>query len=319
VGKLYGEKDHRRDAGFSTYYMGINIGALVAPLILGFMAQDPRFVAFLGRLGLASANGWRWAFGLAGLAMVAGLIQYSLQQHKLGTAGLEAGARETEHGHAAPTEPLTSEEKKRMSVVFILFIFSVLFWATFEQAGSTLNLFADRLTDCSIAGWSFPSTWFQSVNSIWLLILAPILSYLWVKLGSREPSSPIKFAVGLFFVGLGMLLLVPPSKIAAAGVKVGPWWLVGTYLFHTIGELCLSPVGLSTTSKLAPARYAGLMMGVWFASIALGNLLAGFAASLFASLNPAQLFAALFGVTTTATVVLLILAPSIKRLMGETK
>ncbi len=317
VGKLYGDGDHRRDAGFSIYYMGINIGAFVAPLILGFMAQDPRFVAFLGRYGIGSANGWRWAFGLAGLAMVAGLVQYLLQQHKLGKAGLEAGARVAEHGHASAQEPLTPEEKKRMSVVFILFLFSMLFWATFEQAGSTLNLFADRLTDCRIGSWSFPSTWYQSVNSIWLLILAPLISALWVKLGSKEPSSPVKFAVGLFLVGLGMLILVPPSKVAATGVKVGPWWLVGTYFLHTVGELCLSPVGLSTTSKLAPARYAGLMMGVWFASIALGNLLAGFAASLFASLNPAQLFAALFGVTTAATVILLLLSPMIRRLMGS--
>lgn len=318
VGKLYADKDHRRDAGFSIYYMGINIGALVAPLILGFMAQDPRFVAFLAKMGLASANGWRWAFAVAGLAMVAGLIQYSLQQHKLGDAGLKAGAHTTEHGHKSAHEPLTPEEWKRMSVVFILFFFSMLFWATFEQAGSTLNLFADRLTNCSIGGWSFPSTWFQSVNSIWLLILAPLIGSLWVKLGSKEPSSPSKFAVGLLFVGLGMLLLVPAAKITGTGVKVGPWWLVGTYLLHTIGELCLSPVGLSTTSKLAPARYAGLMMGVWFTSIALGNLLAGFAASLFASLNPVQLFGALFGITAAAAAVLLVLTPTIKRLMGET-
>ena len=316
VGKLYGEQDHRRDAGFSIYYMGINVGALVAPLALGFMAQDSRFVSFLGTLGLGSANGWRWAFGAAGLAMVAGLVQYTLQQHKLGDVGVKAGAHAGARGEAGAHAPLTTEEKKRMSVVFILFLFSMLFWATFEQAGSTLNLFADRLTDCRIGSWEFPSSWYQSVNSIWLLMLVPVISALWVKLGSREPSSPIKFAIGLFLVGLGMLVLVPPSGVAATGVKVSPWWLVGTYFLHTVGELCLSPVGLSMTSKLAPPRYAGLMMGVWFASIALGNLGAGLAASLFSNLNPAQLFGALFGVTTVATVVLLLLSPFIKRLMG---
>ncbi|HJU83506.1 MAG TPA: peptide MFS transporter [Holophagaceae bacterium] len=320
VGMLYGENDTRQDSGYTIYYMGINIGALVAPLILGFMAQDAAFTHSLSTLGLASANGWRWAFGFAGIAMIAGLIQYSLQQKHLGEAGMKAGADVANHGHQKPHEPLTFEERQRMWVVAILVVFIMTFFFVFEQAGTTLNFFADEHTRCSILGWTFPSTWFQSVNSIWLLLLAPLFSWLWLSLGSKEPSSPVKFTLGLIFVGLGMLILVPPSisYTANPALKVGPWWLVSVYGLHTIGELCLSPVGLSTVSKLAPARYAGLMMGVFFFAIGAGNLLAGLAGSISDRMKPATLFSVQFGITTLMAVVLVILTPRIKRMMGGT-
>ncbi len=319
VGELYGEKDPRQDAGYSIYYMGINIGALIAPLILGFMAQEPYFVRAMGSIGLASTNGWRWAFGAAGLAMVLGLIQYSLQQKVLGEAGKVPGGK-TSGANAVVHPPLTADEKSRMWVVGILVIFIMAFFFVFEQAGTTLNLFADDHTRNAIGDWKFPSTWFQSVNSIWLLLLAPIISILWVKLGKKEPSSPAKFTLGLFFVGLGMLLLVPPSFAFQANpaFKVAPWWLVGTYLLHTIGELCLSPVGLSTVSKLAPKRFAGVLMGVFFFAIGAGNMLAGFAGSISESLKPSTLFLGLFVITTVMAVILVVLTPRIKRMMGET-
>ena len=318
VGMLYGENDHRQDAGFSIYYMGINIGALIAPLILGFMAQDPVFVAALGKVGLASANGWRWAFGFAGLAMVAGLIQYSLRQEALGDVGLKPGARISENGDRIIHAPLTSEERGRMWVVAILVIFIMTFFFVFEQAGTTLNLFADEHTRNSFFGWAFPSSWFQSVNSVWVLLLAPVFAWMWINLKEKEPSSPVKFTLGLFFVGLGMLLLVPPSLAYTANpaLKVAPYWLIGVYGLHTIGELCLSPVGLSTVSKLAPARFSGVMMGVFFFAIGMGNMLAGFAGGFSKSLKPATLFGGLFVITTVMAVVLVILTPRIKRMMG---
>ncbi len=319
VGMLYPENDPRQDAGYSVYYMGINIGALIAPLILGFMAQDPAFVKGLAQLGLGTHNGWRLAFAFAGLAMVAGIIQYTLRQHVLGEVGLEPGGKV--EMDAEPLPPLTSEERGRMWVVGILMFFIMTFFFVFEQAGTTLNLFADDHTRCAIGGWTFPSSWFQSVNSIWLLLLAPVIGALWIGLKDKEPSSPAKFTLGLFFVGLGMLLLVPPSLAFTANpaLKVSPWWLVGTYLLHTIGELCLSPVGLSTTSKLAPPRYAGLMMGCFFFAIGAGNMLAGFAGGISDKLAPATLFGGLFAITTVMALILVMLSGTIKRMMGGVK
>jgi len=317
VGLLYPEKDPRQDAGYSIYYMGINIGALVAPLVLGFMAQEPHFVNALGAIGLGSANGWRWAFGGAGVAMMLGLVQYALQQKHLGEAGRQAGARRA--ADAAPHPPLTHEERQRVWVVAILVVFIMTFFFVFEQAGTTLNLFADDHTRCEILGWTFPSSWFQSVNSIWLLMITPLISALWIKLGKREPSSPMKFTLGLFFVGLGMLLLVPPSFAFQANpaFKVSPWWLIGVYLLHTIGELCLSPVGLSTVSKLAPPRFAGQLMGVFFFAIGAGNMLAGFAGSISDTMKPSTLFLGLFVITTVMALALVAMSPRIKRMMGE--
>ena len=205
-----------------------------------------------------------------------------------------------------------------MWVVAILVFFIMGFFFVFEQAGTTLNLFADEHTRNAIGSWAFPSSWFQSVNSAWLMILAPAFSLMWVAMGARQPSSPMKFTLGLFFVGAGMLLLVLPSLAYTAdpALKVSPMWLVGVYLLHTIGELCLSPVGLSTVSKLAPARFSGLMMGVFFFAIGLGNMLAGFAGGFSGSLAPATLFGGLFGITSAMALLLVFLTPRIKAMMG---
>jgi POT family proton-dependent oligopeptide transporter len=321
VGMLYPPNDPKQDAGYSLYYMGINIGALIAPLILGFMAQDPAFLQGLANVGLGGANGWRVAFGFAGLAMCAGLVQYTLRQGVLGDIGLVPGAKVQAAKKAEDRAPLTAEEKGRMWVVAILVLFIMTFFFVFEQAGTTLNLFADEHTRNTVFGIGFPSAWFQSVNSIWLLLLAPVFSAVWVKMGEKEPSSPAKFTLGLFFVGVGMLILVPPSLAYTAdpSLKVSPWWLVFVYLFHTVGELCLSPVGLSTVSKLAPARYAGLMMGVFFFAIGAGNMLAGFAGGFSDTLPPATLFGGLFAITTTMAVLLVVLSPKIKAMMAGVK
>ncbi len=317
VGMLYEKNDPKQDAGYTIYYMGINIGALVAPLVLGYFAQDPKFVTMLGNVGLGTFNGWRLAFAMAGVAMLCGIAQFLLRQKALGEIGIVPGSKLGASGETREAlPPLTSEERGRMWVVAILVFFIMGFFFVFEQAGTTLNLFADEHTRCAFGAWSFPSSWFQSVNSAWLMILAPAFSFLWVAMGAKQPSSPLKFTLGLFFVGAGMLLLVPPSLAYTAdpALKVSPNWLIGVYLLHTIGELCLSPVGLSTVSKLAPARFSGLMMGVFFFAIGAGNLLAGLAGGFSDHLKPAVLFGGLFGITTVMALILLALSPVIKRM-----
>ena len=179
------------------------------------------------------------------------------------------------------TRLLTGNELKRVLVIFILFIFSILFWMTYEQAGSSLTLFADRLTSETVLGWKYPSSWFQSVPAIFVIILAPVLAAIWQGWGVRQPSSPGKFTIGLFFAGIAFVLITLAS-MASGGARVSPMWLIGVYFLQTIGELCLSPVGLSTVTKLSPGRMVGLMLGVWFLSISIGSYIAGLTTRLFA-------------------------------------
>jgi POT family proton-dependent oligopeptide transporter len=187
------------------------------------------------------------------------------------------------------SKDFTPVEKKRIYVILVLFIASSLFWSIFEQAGSTLNLFADRSTNNTLLGFPFPSTYFQSLNPIFIYALGPLLAWLWVKLGDRNPSPVTKFAFGLLGAGGGFLLMVLAAQAAGVDGKVSPLWLAGVYLIHTVAELCLSPVGLSAITKLAPARIAGLAMGVWFLSVSVGNFFAGRMASFYESLPLEQL------------------------------
>ena len=306
VGSLYEQSDARRDAGFSIFYMGINLGAFIAPLIVGTLGQRVD---------------WHVGFGCAGIGMTLGLFQYVAGKRNLLPALARLGQSDTRPAAAASPEPwwrFTPGEWKRVAAIAVLFVFSSIFWAAFEQAGSSLNLFGDRMTDTRIFGFSFPSTWFQSLNSMFMIFgLAPLLAWLWIRLGPRQPSSPIKFALGLFFAGLGFALLVPAAKMAQEqGTLVSPWWLVGVYFLHTIGELCLSPVGLSTVTKLAPSRIAGAMMGLWFLSIAVGNKMAGWVAGFFDRLPLPDLFGRVTLVTIVSAAILVALTPPIKRLMG---
>jgi len=315
VGDLYPEGGARRDAGFSVFYMGINVGALIAPLVTGFLGERV---------------GWHWGFGAAGVGMLLGLVTFRLRANDtLGSIGILASGTIEEQqrvrritlgslGAVAlvvalamagviTVEPLaianmmkniilamavlyfaylflfaglTGDEKKGIAVVLVLFVFSVVFWSAFEQAPTSLNLFARDFTDRTLFGWEVPTTWLQSVNSLFVIIFAPILGGIWVALDRRgkDLSSPGKFAIGLAFAGVGFLLMVAASNRVITGgdaVRVSMWWLVASYLFQSIGELALSPVGLSSMTKLAPRRFAGLTMGAWFTSIALGNLIAG--------------------------------------------
>jgi POT family proton-dependent oligopeptide transporter len=197
-----------------------------------------------------------------------------------------------------------------------LFIAAAIFWSVFEQAGSTLNLFAERSTNNRVMGYDLPAPWYQSVNSMFLISLAPVFAWLWVRAGSREPSSPAKFAFGLLLVGLGFLVLSLGATAAASGAKVSPMWLVATYLLHTMGELCLSPVGLSAMTKLAPASVTGLMMGVWFLALSVGNYMGGRMASLYESLPLPMLFSAVGLFAIVSGVVLAMFVKPMVRLMG---
>lgn len=316
VGELYPEGGSRRDAGFSIFYMGINIGALVAPLVTGYLGERV---------------GWHLGFGAAGVGMVIGLITYRLRAGKtLGDIGMDAASSDpAEHRrvkmsiaiavgvivllialvmggiiHINPVSlaqkmtfvivgsallyfiylfvggGLTREEMKRVVIIILLFIFAAIFWSAFEQAPTSLNLFARDYTNRVVFGWEMPTLWLQAANSVFVIALAPVFALVWLALGRRgkDPSSVAKFAWGLFFAGLGFVVMLVAANIVINGggnVRVSPWWLVFSYFLQTIGELSLSPVGLSSMTKLAPFKFKGQMMGVWFMAAALGNLIAG--------------------------------------------
>jgi proton-dependent oligopeptide transporter, POT family len=366
VGQLYSAEDKRRDAGFSLFYMGINLGGAIAPLVCGFLAQHPAFRGFLQSQGIDPARAWHWGFGAAAVGMFLGVVQYVLGRRHLRGAGdlpgdpLGDGARRgaiiglivvlvaaaalilASGSDALNVVPqvnvgvgwllgltpvlffawlLTagsrnSDERKRHVVILVLFLAAAVFWSAFEQAGSTLNLFAQRSVRTSILGWEFPASWFQSANSVFIIALAPVFAWLWIRLGSKEPSSPGKFVFGLFFLAMGFAILIPAAALSRNGVQVSPMWLVLTYLLHTVGELCLSPVGLSAMTKLAPARYAGLMLGVWFLAASVGNFIGGNVAGFYESFTTAQIFTAVTLFVLAACVLLVLFVKPIQRMMS---
>ncbi|MDZ4716668.1 MAG: peptide MFS transporter [Cytophagales bacterium] len=367
VGGLYkADEQSKRDAGFSLFYTGINLGAFIAPLIVGPIGE---------RIS------WNLGFGVAGIGMLIGLVQYKMTEKYLGDVGLEPtklsdpalqSKREKTikmvlwsfgfflislmmlvytgmvtvnpvaiaeasgivilvfvTGYFAYIflfEKLTIEEKKKISVVGILFLFAALFWSGFEQAGSTLNIFAARYTDRVIFGIDIPASVFQSVNSIFIIVLSPVFAWLWVWLANKNinPSTPLKFSFGLIFLGLGFAIMAAASYVVAGGANPLFTWLLATYFLHTVGELSLSPVGLSAMTKLAPQRMVGQMMGIWFMSTALGNLFAGRIAGNFSEeainadpgLMP-DLFWLIVKTTVISGLVLLIFSKPIRKLMGN--
>ena len=314
VGSLYAQGDTRRDAGFSLFYMGINLGAFLGPLIAGYLAQEVN---------------WHIGFACAGVGMTLGLVQYVMGGHRLKAAMARLGQKPTaptaDTAAAARTAEarrgFSPEEWKRIGAIVIFFIAAGLFWGAYEQAGSTLNLFADRYTRTEVFGFTFPSSWFQSVQPVFVMILAPIFAWLWLRLGRREPSVPAKFAYGLLFMGLAFMILIPAGAMASGGegVRVSPWWLVASYFVSELGELCISPIGLSAVTKLAPLRIVGLMMGVWFLSNAFGNKLAGWAAGFFSTMPLNQLFGYTTGTLLVATLLMFAMIKPAKRLMGDVR
>jgi POT family proton-dependent oligopeptide transporter len=314
LGSLYDERDARRDAGFSIFYMGINLGAFLGPLVAGALAQRVD---------------WHLGFACAGVGMTLGLIQYVAGRDRLRPALERVAARAAAPraaGAAAPGSSgpdrvvlgFTPVEWGRMGAVFVFFVFAALFWAAYEQAASTLNLFVDRYADRTVLGWTVPSSWYVSIQALFVILLSPAFAWLWVRLGPREPSTPTKFALGLLFVGLSFVLLLPAGAMAqrGGGALVSSLWLVAAYFIQVVGELCLSPVGNSVVTKLAPARVVGMMMGVWFLSIAAGNKLAGLVAGFSETVPLTTLFGAVAGVTIGAALLLLVLVSPIRRLMA---
>jgi POT family proton-dependent oligopeptide transporter len=359
VADLYPEGGARLDAGFTVFYMGINVGATLGPIVTSAARE------YIGP---------RAGFGAAGLFMALGVIQYILTRRHLGDAGKFVA--QTQNGRqrakpwrqllvgvgvavllvaactfgVIPLDPLQlariatmtiaavslfyfvyllfgagldAEERRRVVVIGVLFIGSALFWAGYEQAGSSLNLFAERYTDRDLSALHFlvPTGWFQSLNPAFIIIFAPLVAWLWVALAKRHlnPSAPAKFAIGLIVMGSGFLGMAAAATIVAHGSKVLPTWLIITYLLNTLGELCLSPVGLSYTTKLAPKRLVGQAMGLFFLSLSLGNVVAGLIAGEFDANNLAAMPGQYLNIVYFSVGVgalLLILSRPVKRLMG---
>ena len=300
VGQLYEPNDPRRDSGFTIFYMGINVGAFIAPFITGFVGEvtptSPHWVD------------WRWGFMVAGVGMIIGLIWYLVSQNKyLGHIGLHPVAKNGQDEDAeerakaeAANRPLTQDEKDKIKAVFTFTFIAIFFFAFFEQAGSSLSKFAQTsifLPTYHFLGFTLQikASWFQSINPIAVVILAPLFAKMWIKLGllGKEPSIPLKFALGVFLTGLGFLVLAVGSIFLTPVHQINMMWLVALYIIHTCGELCLSPVGLSMVTKLAPTKFLSMLMGVWLASSFFGNLIGGYFATLSAELKSITVFFAI--------------------------
>lgn len=275
VGSLYpAEAIKSRDSAFTIFYMGINLGALLAPFVAGGLGDTGNPADF------------KWGFLSAAIGMAIGLFTFirGKNKHLVTPDGKPVGMvpkkQTAEEKRIAKDTPLTKIEKERIAVIFILAFFVIFFWAAFEQAGVSLTFFAEEQTDRVIGwlgDWVIPASFFQAINPVAIIVFAPLFAYIWTKLGKRnkEPNTPMKMALGLFLLSLGFAFLVFGSKIADTGVKVSPLWLVGAYVLHTFGELSLSPIGLSMVTKLSPVKLSSILMGIWFGSNAAANWLAG--------------------------------------------
>lgn len=367
VGDLYPEGGARRDAGFSIFYMGINIGAVLGPFLCGYIGEGFAFGDF------SYAGNWHWGFSLAGIGMALGLIQYKIgERHLLGAGKLETEqpmdvVRSSEkkfYGISAAFTALcvlfgylmysgaigltleglagslgvvvvllalgyfayvigfgghTADEKKKLGVILWLFILAALFWSGFEQAGSSLNLVARDLVDREIFGAIIPASTLQLINPLFIIIFAPIFGSLWVWLARRNanPSIPVKFGLGLLGLSAGFFVISWGAANSTEGALISANWLIVTYFLHTVGELCLSPVGLSSMTKLAPRSRVSQMMGIWFVAAALGNLFAGLMAGRIENLPAADLFSFVAMLVGGGGVVALLASPFVKRLMGD--
>ena len=262
VGGLYKKGDIRRDKGFTIFYIGINVGAFLSSLIVGYVGE---------------VYGWHYGFGLAGICMFFGLIQFVLGQKYLKGVGDYLGKSEIEEDREALKRPLTKVEKDRVIVLVLSFLMVIVFFGAFEQAGGLMNIYAKDYTDRMLLGWEVPASWFQSLNAFFIITLGTAVAGYWArrKLKGKEASSLFKMLMGLIIMGTGFLFMTAATAEYQGTGSSAMYWLVLAYLFHTVGELSLSPVSLSFVTKLAPAKYASLMMGVYFATTGLGNKVAG--------------------------------------------
>ena len=359
LGSFYRTNDPRRDGGFTIFYMGVNLGAFLSPLVAGTLGEKV---------------GWHYGFASAGVGMVLGIVQFALGQNKFEGQGLPPGKSRLDtsdwvhvfvisalmiplvylviggsnllgpywralggmgqltlivvifailwfagraRGPKEGIEPLTGEEWRRIIAILIMGLFVVFFWMGFEQAGGTMSLFADQQTDRTLFGWEIPASYFQAINPLAIIILGPFLSMMWTRIDSSRFAipTPAKMGLGMIILGLGFVVLAIADAKAQAVGKVGPEWLFFVFVIHTVGELFLSPIGLSMVTKLAPARLAAMLMGLWYTANALANYLAG---SLEEMLKTSQisLYWFLVGSSVGAGIVLLAITPLIKKLMG---
>ncbi|SFD02217.1 peptide MFS transporter [Clostridium uliginosum] len=323
VGHLYPEGDKRKDAAFTIFYMGINVGSFISPLICGTLAEK---IMVTKQAGEIIHYGFRYGFLVAGIGMVIGQILFNLLSDRyLGDIGKTAvGKAKNIVDKETVNRPLTKQEKNRTIVICILAAFVIIFWTGFEQAGSSLTIYAQDYINRQVGVWEMPVSWFQSLNPLFIILMGIPISKLWIKLANREKgdlSIPTKMAIGLIMLGVGFLLMVGAvmqrgGNVTDTAVKANMLWLVGAYYLNTIAELCLSPVGLSMVSSLAPAKLASFLMGVWLLSSFVGNKIAGCVAAYTETLGHLEIFG---GIAVISIVIGLILLTLNKRLVAMMK
>ncbi|KHE66777.1 peptide MFS transporter, partial [Halobacillus sp. BBL2006] len=284
VGELYDKNDKRKDSAFTIFYMGINLGALFSPLVAGLLYQD----FFYSTVNGVEHFGFKFAFLASSIGMIIGQVLFNaLAKKYLGDVGTKPSQAKAAPNNSEKAKPLTKQEKHRTLVVLILAVFVIMFWVGFEQAGASFTLYTRDFVDRTIFGYEVPVSWFQSLNPLFILLLAPVVSAFWLKLSNSKRgdfSVPTKMAFGLMLLGLGFMVLVPAVLMTGSDeqnitVHASAAFMVVTYLLHTLGELCLSPIGLSMVTKMSPVKFASVLMGVWFLSNAAANKLAGVVAS----------------------------------------
>jgi len=330
VGRLYTANDPRRDSAFSIFYMGINLGALIAPLAVGYFSDN--IFAIKNEAGEIITFGYKYGFLLSGIGMLMGqLIFNGFAKKYLGSLGTQPVKTATIQQEAADvnadnvnddSRPVTPEDRKRMTVVFILTAFVIFFWAGFEQAGSSLSLYTDKFINRQLGDFLIPTSWFQSVNPLFIVLLAPLFSIFWTSPLGKKLSTPVKMGLGMILLGVGFFFMLGAvAERNASGdpnnemIKASLMWLVMTYLLHTIGELCLSPVGLSVVTKLSHPKFASLMMGVWMLATFIANILGGFVAAYVEKMGAGTIFTTISAFVIILGLIMIALSKPILKMM----
>ena len=328
VGNLYKDGDERRDSAFSIFYMGINLGALIAPLVIGVLTDD--IFAAKDNSGEIISYGYRYGFLASSIGMLLGQVVFNLLAPKyLGEIGTKPVVKSKKQEEGQQVDTLNKEEKNKISVIFILFLFAVFFWAGFEQAGSSIALYTDKFIDREvilpcIGKKTIPPAWFQSVNPFFVVTLAPLFAMFWSSPLGRKISTPIKMGVGMVILGIGFWFMLGAvsergGDIKDTAVKASLFWLVMTYFVHTVGELCISPVGLSVVTKLSPPKLASVLMAVWMLSSSVANFLGGFIAAYVEKMGAGQIFTYISGFVIVCGVLLILLNRPISKMMHGVK
>jgi len=333
VGDLYEPGDRRLDSAFSIFYMGINLGAVIAPLIVGLLADNVFATTFVDANGVTQiTHGYRYGFLAAAVGVLLGQLLFVFLSNKyLGNIGMEpkGAAKLAESTTEEVKVPLTRQEKERIAVIFIFFFFAVFFFAGMEQAGASFNLYANKYIDRTIFGHEIPTAWLQMINPFFVIVLAPVFAYFWNTRLGQALNTPLKMGLGLIVLGIGFwFMLIAGFQRGAtwhgglnivdnadATIKASMIWMILTYLLHTIGELSLSPVGLSIVTKLSPARFASLFMGVWIMAAAFANMLAGLISSYVVELGASTVFASISAFVMVLGILMVSLNKVIERMM----